>query len=184
MLDTLQPFNAFCRAHLTTTPITTHARSIEHCRSQLTTIPYRRTSQKKPSEELFKDFKAKHPEVGQGQSSNLPSGAAPPQEPATTIAESLDVPASSRYDPTQPQPVSTPWPADNNGRAHASFICAHASSRAHDRSHAPSRSRPLTNCSLNSAADNHLTDLKDADSTPRGSNEPWNFGSSGLSTLR
>ncbi|KAF7196116.1 Grainyhead-like protein 2-like [Pseudocercospora fuligena] len=84
----------------------------------------RRTSQK-PSDELYRNFKANFPELSGANGS--PTSSAPAQaQPTTSLAEALDIPLNPR------------------------------------------------------SLDNQPHDIKDADPTPRGSNEPWNFGTSGL----
>ncbi|EME39949.1 hypothetical protein DOTSEDRAFT_74725 [Dothistroma septosporum NZE10] len=91
----------------------------------------RRTSQK-PSDELYRNFKANFPQLNSTGSSSSSSGSASVSaqaqtHPITSLAEALDIPLDPRaLDDSQPH------------------------------------------------------DIKDADPTPRGSNEPWNFGTSGL----
>ncbi|CAK1359142.1 unnamed protein product [Cercospora beticola] len=85
----------------------------------------RRNSQK-PSDDLYRNFKANFPTLG-GNSAPATSDAAQ-APPTTSLAEALDIPLNPR-------------PLDNQSQPH---------------------------------------DIKDADPTPRGSNEPWNFGTSGL----
>lgn len=82
---------------------------------------FNRRSSNKPTEELYRNFKANFPEL-----SRPVIGSTAPAHGTHTLADALDIPLN-------PRPLEVP-------------------------SH----------------------DMKDADPTPRGSNEPWNFGTSGL----
>jgi len=81
---------------------------------------------------------------------------------ATSLADATDVPLASRY-AICPSPIVAPSDSGHDPTRRGITI-AHADTTAADTTF-----RPL---------DAH--DLKDADHTPQGSNEPWNFGASGL----
>jgi hypothetical protein len=118
---------------------------------------HRRNSQK-PSDELVRNFKDNFPQLNVGSIGTTASA-----EGSTSLADALEDSVTSRYgQPTFRCPSrrndfalqSPSLPIDNtpNPMANSAFRSIHPQPQ----------------------------DIKDADPTPKGSNEPWAFGSSGL----
>jgi len=112
-------------------------------------------SSNKPSEELYRNFKANFPELARPV-----VGSTAPAHGAPSLADALDIPLNPRY--AVPAALRRPRWHGSDGWMRAPAIAA---------TRLTSFCRPL---------DDHPHDMKDVDPTPRGSNEPWNFGTSGL----
>ena len=124
----------------------------------MNTNDIRRRNSQKPSDEFYKNFKASFPNLSPGE-----IGTTAPAPGATSLAEALDISVNQRYvfairrltSENRDKSIATPISADN-----------------YERMMANSLSRPIGP---------HPHDInKDADPTPRDSNETWNFGNSGL----
>ena len=153
------------RHHLNALRLHCH-RSAAASRNQLQLHPFeiesntddicRRTSQK-PSDELYKTFKASFLQLNQSV-----VGTSAPAQGATSLTDGLDISVLQRY--------ASPLFAQTNGNFDKSIPQTFPTDTI---------AMTLTNDAFRNV-EHQPHDIKDEDHTPHDSDEPWSFGTSGL----